>query len=204
MPRIMAAKAAGRGPVISSYVVSLFDSQDTEFDVNDDGASWDGLAALAVDRNPTVPKQAIGTVPADDFQRIVVPYWPWNTIEYVATPGSERLRVDPTSDLPLIRSGYTRANRLIVHPTEGDWDRWVSEWLEKRAPATNASLDSYDGFGYVINVSQDPTRAPYAGLEELYFPNDSAWRAWAHSDDLLDDAFGSSQTYLTHTEFIGI
>ena len=65
-----------------------------------------------------------------------------------------------------------------------------------------------NGFRYVVGLSLEPDSAPYAGMEELYFHDESAWRRFqevVQSDEMsrwiVDEG---PQMFFSDTEFVAI
>ena len=42
-------------------------------------------------------------------------------------------------------------------------------------------MDDAGGFGYAVSHSINPVEEPYAGLAELYFPDESGWERYKSS-----------------------
>lgn len=205
MPRIIANNESGKGPEISRYTISLFDKP-----TGTDSAStpWDGIAALCVEEELPKPKEPRGINPTDSFEERVIPFRQWQTKEYIVDDPSNKLPITPlrlNRPLPCTRSGYLRVNRLIPLNPDADWTMLEKYWLDVRAPRLRNILKDANAFGFVINISLHPADAPYAGLEEYYFSDDSNWHA---SQSLVNfeenEFFGASEIFTTHTEFVGI
>lgn len=184
MPNVIArnaqAKADGR-PFAHHYVATLYDEQPDG--AADDGGRmvWDGCAQLWYDEAPPWPERASGVVPADTFQQKVEPYWPWATREYVAVDGA--LPLEPNTlnpPFPCTRSGFVKQVSLVPLRAGVSMQALVDHWLDVHLPNVVETMVKAGGFRYVVNLSTDMARAPYAGMPELYFPDRESQRAfWA-------------------------
>ena len=50
-------------------------------------------------------------------------------------------------------------------------EKLVDHWLDVHLPNVVETLRKVGGFRYVVNLSVDRDRAPYAGMPELWFPD---------------------------------
>lgn len=167
-------RSAGRGrDSASRYIAQLFTSS------NRDQLSWDGLAQLWF-KEPQKPAPISPDFrPSDTFQEKAAPYFSWALREYVVMDGSDLLSTEPLTlneAYPMTRSGYHRVNYLVPAQEGVDYDRFYAHWLDVHVPNIRSWMEASGGFRYVVNHSIFPEQAPYAGMAELYFPDESAWR----------------------------
>jgi hypothetical protein len=176
MPGVIAAqdrnRAAGR-PHATHYVATLFEPD------GDTPQAWDGVAHLWYDAPLPMPAQARGTDPTDTFQEKVEPYWPWATNEWVVIDGKLPLEV-PTlnAPFPCTRSGFLKQVSLVAAKPGADVAAMFDHWLDVHAPNVRETMAGVGGLRYVVSLSIDPERAPYAGTAELYFPDRAAQAAF--------------------------
>ncbi len=201
------AKTEGR-PFANHYVATLFDEQ-IDGALADGRPVWDGVAQLWYAEPPSWPKQASGVEPTDTFQEKAEPYWPWATREYVAVDGALPLEV-PTlnAPFPCTRSGFVKQVSLVPLLAGVSMEALVDHWLDVHLPNVVETLRKVGGFRYVVNLSMDMARAPYAGMPELWFPDRAAQQAfWA---ELKPDGFGEfvdaerTVRFVCGTEMAGI
>ena len=205
MPRVIArneaSEAAGEAH-FSRYLVTLFDAQTDERNV------WDGVAQLWLDEPMARPAHASGTVPADSFHEKAEPYWPWATEEWVFVDGL--LPVEPLTldaPYPCSRSGFVKQTSLVAARQEVDIDAMFSHWLEVHAPNVVRCMEEVGGIRYMVSLSTDLAHAPYAGMAELYFPDELARQAFW--DIIEPDGFQdyadpeTTRRFVASTEFIG-
>jgi hypothetical protein len=154
----------------SRYIATLFEA-------NKKGIHpVDGMAQLWWDaplRMPTVPH---GLTPTDTFQEKAEPYVPWATTEYVVIDGE--LSVAPltlNAPFPSTRSGFYKKSFLVPAKAGVDYDKFFEHWLNVHAPNVRGVMEQVGGFRYCVSLSINPESEPYAGLAELYFPDESNW-----------------------------
>jgi hypothetical protein len=160
-------KAAGKLHALK-YIATLFDP--------DERHPWDGMAQLWWDRKLPRPKVATGTTPSDTFQQKAEPYVPWPTIEYVVIPGS--IPAEPNSfntPYPATRSGFVKIVYFVKAKPGADHAALYAHWLDVHAPNVERTLEKVGGLRYVISHSLEPTLEEYAGMAEIYVPDDGAW-----------------------------
>ena len=191
-------QASAGKPAASRYLATVFD---------DNPDRWDGVAQLWFEQALPRPDEPFGTRPTDSFQERAEPYSPWATREYVVIPGE--LPVTPLTlnePFPTSRSGFLKITYLVRPRADVDLNALYDHWLDIHLPAVVEAMQSTGGFRYVVSHSLDPHDAPYAGMAELYFPDEAAWQAFAGK--LTDDGIGAYienlELYTSHTEFIGI
>lgn len=176
MPGVIASqdKAAAEGrPHARRYHATLFDP------AADGTSPWDGVAALWFDKPLPRPSAPFGEPPRDSFQERAAPYEPWATVEYVIADGTDRLPVIPltlNAPFPTTRTGFFKVTFLVASQRQADPVDLAGHWLNVHAPAVAAALNEAGGFRYVVSMSLDPAREPYAGMAELYFPDAEAWQ----------------------------
>ena len=206
------SQAAGL-PFAKHYVATLYDEQpDGALDQSGgDGGRpvWDGCAQLWFGEPPPWPKQASGVVPTDTFQEKVEPYGPWATQEYVAVDGALPLEL-PTLNppFPCTRSGFVKQVSLVPLRAGVSMEALVDHWLDVHLPNVVETLQKVGGFRYVVNLSTDMERAPYAGMPELYFPDLTAQQAFWQ--EIKPDGFGEyadadrTVRFRCGTEMVGV
>jgi hypothetical protein len=164
-------EAAGK-PHARRYIATLFDA-------NADGEHpWDGVAQLWWDKATPSPKEAHGTTPTDSFQERAEPYVPWATTEYVVIDGSDQLVAEPLTlnePYPCTRSGFLKLTYLVKANEGADFASFFEHWLGVHLPNVQQTMEQVGGFRYVISHSIDPESEPYAGMAELYFPDETGW-----------------------------
>lgn len=197
-------EAAGRSHA-RRYIATLFDA-------NAEGAHpWDGVAQLWWDEALPRPNVPHGTTPSDTFQQKAEPYGPWATIEYVVIDGSEDLAVEPltlNAPYPCTRSGFFKVTYLVKAKESTEFEPFFEHWLRVHVPNVKSTMQQVDGFRYVVSHSIDPESEPYAGMAELYFPDESGWSHYREtiSPDGMEqwvDADGTLMLRAT-TEMIGL
>lgn len=205
MPSVIARNEANRtteDPAASHYVASLFQAEDA-------AQGWDGVAQLWYDAPLPYPTQASGVVPADTFHEKVEPYWPWNTHEWVVLDGALPLEV-PTlnAPFPCTRSGFLKQISLVAAKPGVDVGAMFDHWLDVHIPNVRETMRKVGGFRYVVSLSTDLDRAPYAGMAELYFPDLHAQAAFwdAIESDGFEAWADASATVRVRcdTEMVGI
>ncbi len=201
------AKAVGNLHA-SRYVATLFDEQ-PDGPMDGGHPAWDGVAQLWYSAPLPHPERASGDPPRDTFQEKAQPYWPWATREYVAVDGALPLQV-PTLNrpFPCTRSGFVKQVSLVPLREGVSMEALVDHWLDVHLPNVVETLRKVGGFRYVVNLSLEPARAPYAGMPELYFPSLAVQQAfWA---ELKPDGFQSfadaerTLRFRCGTEMVGI
>ncbi len=151
----------------------------TLFEPNQRGEHpWDGIAQLWWDKPLPRPREPHGTQPSDTFQQKAEPYLPWATTEYVVMDPSDHRAVEPltlNAPFPCTRSGFLKVSFLVKAKSGTDFDRFYDHWLRVHVPNVASTMNTVEGFGYVVSHSIEPQAEPYAGLAELYFDDDSGW-----------------------------
>lgn len=175
MPIVIANQhkyAAQNRPHARRYLATLFHA------MPDGTHPWDGVAQLWWDRAFPKPAAPFGITPTDTFQQKAEPYWPWATTEYVAVDGGDALPAAPltlNAPYPSTRSGFCKITYLVRARPDTDFAAFFQHWLNVHRPNVVKTLADVGGFRYVISHSIDPQNEPYAGMAEIYFPNDAAW-----------------------------
>lgn len=206
MPGVIARneqnKAAGN-PHAAHYVATLFDP--------DGGApqAWDGIAQLWYAEALARPAQASGIEPYDTFQQKVEPYWPWATREWVVVDGKLPLQPNTlNAPFPCTRSGFCKQTSLVTIKPGVDTQAFFDHWLDVHLPNVRDTMVKVGGFRYVVSLSIDMEHAPYAGIPELYFPNDDAKNAFwdALEPDGFHDMVDRDKTlrFYSGTEMVGV
>lgn len=178
MPAVIEGQksAASRGrPAASRYIAQLFNTP------SDERAEWDGMAQLWFEQPQPPIENLAGVNPTDTFQEKAEPYFNWATREYVVMDGSERLSTAPLTlnePYPATRSGFFRVNFLVAVKPETDFGELYDHWLNVHVPNVEGVMNKVGGFRYVVSHSIYPDRAPYAGMAELYFDEESQWHEW--------------------------
>lgn len=206
MPLVIAGQersaAAGRAHA-RRYLATLFDPD------RDGRHVWDGLAQLWWD--DALPAQLHGVTPTDTFQQKAEPYRAWATREYVVIDGSDRLPVIANTlnaPFPCTRSGFVKVTFLVGARADADHEAFFAHWLATHVPNVADVMARVGGFRYVVSHSVDPAQAPYAGMAELYFPEEDAFSAFRQTitpDGM--EAFsepGGTVVLRAHTEMIGL
>lgn len=160
-------------PAARKYIATLFDAHPKY------GHTWDGMAQLWFDEPLPAPGEPYGTEPKDSFQQKAQPYVPWATREYVIMePG---LAVEPltlNAPFPTTRSGFYKVSFLVKSSPGADHDALFAHWLDVHVPNVCSVMDEVGGFGYAVSHSISPGEEPYAGLAELYFPDEGGWERY--------------------------
>ncbi len=172
---------------------------------------WDGIAQLWWDRALPKPATAFGTTPTDSFQQKAEPYVGWATTEYVVLDGGERLSSAPLTlndPYPSTRSGFCKITYLVTAKHDTEYDAFFEHWLMVHAPNVAQTMAAVGGFHYVVSHSIDPHDEPYAGMAELYFPNEKAWLRFSKqlTSDGIERWLDIDKTLIlvSDTEMIGI
>lgn len=172
---------------------------------------WDGVAQLWWDQALPDPDEPHGTEPTDTFQQKAEPYSPWATTEYVVLDDGGRLASEPNNlgaPWPATRSGFFKINILVAAKAGTDFDALGKHWLQEHAGNVTRTLGDVGGFRYVINLSRDPARAPYAGLAELYFDSAEGWAGFLKQSkpDGFETFMDMDRTVIqaAETEMVGI
>ncbi|MFL2541953.1 MAG: EthD domain-containing protein [Candidatus Latescibacterota bacterium] len=190
-------------PSADHYVATLFDPRKgLEHD-------WDGVAQLWYDAPLRRPAQASGVEPYDTFQQVVEPYWPWATQEYVVLDGGLPLKPLTLNDpFPCTRSGFFKLTFLIALKKGVDRQALFDHWIDVHVPNVRDLMGKIGGFRYVVSHSLEPDTEPYAGMAELYFPDESGWNAYRaeFEPDGFSDFIDAEATLRFHsgTEMVGI
>lgn len=185
----------------------------TPFKAAEDGNHfWDGIAQMFLAEPLATPPEGFGVKPMDSFHQHVQPYFGWATREYIFLHGDERLPITPltlNAPFPTTRSGFFKVTRLCGRDNGVNDTSFHTRWLQKHAPHVVDVMRAVGGFRYVVGLSLEPDHAPYLGMEELYFPDSSAWQRylkimqakstteWVNDEDLCT-------TFYADTEFVAI
>ena len=140
---------------------------------------WDGMAQLWFNEPLPIPDEPYGRPPRDTFQQKTEPYLPWTTTEYVVMDGA--LPVEPltlNAPFPCTRSGFFKVSFLVPAKPDTDYDAFFSHWLTVHVPNVRSVMEQVGGFRYVVSHSVAPATQPFAGLAELYFPDESGWQGY--------------------------
>lgn len=208
MPGVIAAQArqAEKGRLHARrYQATLFDPDHHGLQ------PWDGVAQLWFDEEPPAPSEPHGTIPADSFQERAQPYVPWATTEYVVIDGGDRLAVQPltlNAPFPSTRSGFFKVSFLVRTRPGIDHGELFRHWLDVHAPNVRNVMEQVGGFGYIVNHSVRPDVEPFAGMAELYFPDEAGWaefRATIKPDGMERWTDGAAtEVVRSGTEMVGI
>lgn len=172
---------------------------------------WDGMAQLWFDEALPKPDTPHGTEPVDSFQQKAQPYMPWATTEYVIMDGSDQLASEPltlNAPYPFTRSGFYKVTFLLGTKPGADHGALFDHWLSTHAPNVAATMNKVGGFRYVVSQSISPGEEQFAGMAELYFPDEAGWaefRSTIAADGMqqwTDPA--STLTLRSSTEMVGI
>ena len=197
-------KAAGKAHAWR-YIATLFDADASG------QHPWDGVAQLWWDFALGRPKRPLGTAPKDTFQQKAEPHTSWATTEYVVIDGSAQLAAEPLTlnpPYPTTRSGFHKQTMLVKARDGVDFEAFFAHWLDVHVPNVRETMLCAGGFGYVVSLSIDPAIEPYAGMAELYFPDDAGWSRFR--EEARPDGFeqwidpDGSLALPTSTEMIGI
>ena len=187
------------------YITTLYDADKAG------KHTWDGVAQLWWDRALPVPDVPFGTEPTDTFQQKAETYVPWATTEYVIMDGTEQLSTAPltlNAPYPMTRSGFYKVTFLVGTKAGADHPALYEHWLAKHVPNVRAVMESVGGYRYVVSQSINPENEPYAGMAELYFPNEDGWRAYLNeiTADGMEQWVSDENTIVlkAHTEMVGI
>ncbi len=192
-------QASAGKPAARRYLATVFDPTP--------GGNWDGVAQLWFDEPLPRPKEPHGTHPADSFQERAEPYVPWATAEHVVLDGALPVRpLTLNPPFPTTRSGFFKLTSLVTTKPGVDHQAMCDQWLEVHAPAAAAIITRHGGFRYVVSLSTDPANELYAGMAELYFPNEASWQACAAelTPDGMDAFIERTDFYTAGTEMVGI
>ncbi len=185
----------------------------TPFHAAQDGThGWDGMAQMFLAKPLATPAQGFGAKPVDSFQEHAQPYFGWATKEYVFLQGDEFLPVHPltlNAPFPTTRSGFFKVTRFVeAKNNAAEGDQLHGYWRQEHAVQVVEAMRAVGGFRYVVGLSQELQNVPYAGMEELYFPDVSAWQQYLEimqandmSKWMLEEAV---QTFYADTEFVAI
>ena len=208
MPAVIAAQKTASERVRASasrYIAQLFNTP------SDERARWDGMAQLWFEQPQPPSENLAGVNPTDTIQVKAEPYSGWATREYVVVNGSDRLSTaaltlnDP---YPSTRSSFYRINYLVAVRPDTDYDVFYDHWLHVHVPNIEGVMHQVGGFRYVVSHSIYPERAPYAGMAEIYFDNESQWHEWRQTiqADGMEKWMNGSNTLIMNggTEMIGI
>jgi len=172
---------------------------------------WDGMAQLWFGEAPPQPAQAHGTEPVDSFQQRAEPYVPWVTREYVIIDGVTQLPFEPLTlnpPFPTTRSGFHKVSFLVKARPGTDFEAFYHHWLSTHVPNVASVMNKVGGFGYVVSHSINPETEAYAGLAELYFPDEAGWAEYQNivTPDGLEQWVDPEGTVALRstTELIGI
>lgn len=208
MPPVIKAmgwlKQQGR-PAANRYLVTLYNAnRKNEY-------PWDGMAQLWWDTPQPMPEEPFGVKPTDTFQQKIEPYVPWASTEYVIMDGSENLKFQPNTlndPYPCTRSGFFKISFLVGAKKGTDFDKFFSHWLSVHVPNVRSVMEQVGGFRYTVSHSIDPLAEPYAGLAELYFPDESGWTKYVETikaDGMEEWVDGQNMLVLSgQTEMIGV
>ncbi len=79
-----------------------------------------------------------------------------------------------------MRSGFVKQVSLVPLRAGVSMEKLVDHWLDVHLPNVVETMVKAGGFRYVVNLSTDLGRAPYAGMPELWFPDRESQSAfWA-------------------------
>ena len=200
MPKIMQIKAAGKGPDIRRYLVSLFDEPRS----NANTSAFDGVAMLTVGQQPRIPTEAFGTHPTDEFQKIVEPYWPWHTREqaYIRPPEEP---APHTEQVPRIQSKSIRVYRFLKATEFACPEDFMQYYQEQRAPDVMEKLQTCGATSYIASISDNSTKNPFNAVEEYCFEELQHWEAFlAKYGDSSVPRLSNIETAVSRTQFVGI
>ena len=185
------------------YIVTLFGA-------NTAGEHpWDGMAQLWFKEPLPVPDKPYGRPPRDTFQQKTEPYLPWTTTEYVVMDGA--LPAEPLTlndPFPSTRSGFFKVSFLVAAKLGTDYDAFFAHWLTKHVPNVRSVMEQVGGFRYVVSHSVAPAAERYAGLAELYFPDESGWQGYRQTvkadgmEEWVD--MERMKIFRSNTEMVGI
>lgn len=165
------AREQGR-PHAWRYIATLFDPLEGSY-------PWDGMAQLWWDSPPPAPTEPHGTKPADTFQQKAAPYVPWATREHVLVDGE--LPVEPLTlndPFPCTRSGFYKVIFLLPKKSGVIYEEFLECWRSIHVPVVLSAMQQSGGFRYCFSESLDSDNAPWAGMAELFFPDQSAARTF--------------------------
>lgn len=206
MPAVIRGQesSAGKGRRhASKYIATLFDARQAS------DSPWDGMAQLWWDAPLPMPEVPHGTTPTDTFQEKCEPYLPWNTTEYLVMDG--QLPVQPLTlndPFPCTRSGFYKRSFLVKAKQGTDYEKFFAHWLAVHVPNVRSTMVQVGGFRYCVSHSINPDLEPFAGLAELYFPDESGWKAYQEviqPDGMEEWVDGSGLLLMSSgTEMVGI
>jgi hypothetical protein len=197
-----AAASKGRRHA-NKYVATLFNPDHRgEF-------PWDGMAQLWWDAPLPMPKVPHGTTPTDTFQEKSETYVPWNTVETVVMDGNLPAQPLTLNDpFPFTRSGFCKKSFLVKAKQGVDFESFFAHWLNVHVPNVRTTMIAAGGFRYCVSLSISPDKESYAGLAELYVPNESGWAAYKElikPDGMEEWVDGQGTLVLTSgTEMVGL
>ena len=118
----------------------------------------------------------------------------------------EPLTLNPP--FPGTRSGFFQVTFLVAARPGTDHGQLYTHWLDVHAPNVAAVMARVGGFGYIVNHSRHREAEPWAGMAELYFPDEAGWaefRATIRPDGMERWIDASATVVLrSSTEMIGI
>jgi hypothetical protein len=184
----------------------------TPFKAAEDGSHlWDGIAQMFLAEPLATPPEGFGAKPKDSFHEHVQPYFGWATREYIFLQGDELLPVTPltlNAPFPTSRSGFFKVTRFVEANNDIDDTSLHNCWLQEHAPNVVDAMSTVGGFRYVVGLSLETQHAPYLGMEELYFPDSSAWQRFLKifqtnntPEWIVDEGVW---TFYADTEFVAI
>ncbi len=197
------AQAASGRNAARRYIATLFDAD------RRGEHPWDGMAALWFDKPFRKPDTPYGTEPTDTFQQKAEPYVPWATTEYVILDPSLWLPAEPltlNAPFPITRSGFYKVSFLIEAKPGTDFDALFAHWLNVHVPNVKGTMEKAGGFGYAVSLSLKPETERYAGLAEVWYADESGWRAYrdALEPDGIEAWVERALVLKSHTEMVGI
>ena len=208
MPPVIAAmhSQAEQGRLAANrYIVTLYDAN------RKNEHPWDGMAQLWWDMPLPMSKEPFGITPTDTFQQKTEPYLPWASTEYVLMDGSENLQYEPNTlndPFPCTRSGFYKISFLVPAKEGTDFDKFFAHWLNVHVPNVRSVMEQVGGFRYTVSHSINPEAEPYAGLAELYFPDETGWTRYMETikADGMEEWVDGKQTLVLggNTEMIGL
>ncbi len=203
MPAVIDRLHASADGDPARYVATLFDPNPRGEYV------WDGVAQIWPPTAPPRPDAPHGEPPQDSFQQKARPYVPWITREFVVTDGSDRLPVEPltlNAPFPTTRSGFYKVVFFVKATENADYDAFFQHWLSVHAVNVRTLMEQTGGFHYMISHSTEPRVEPYAGMAELYFPDEAHWLTFKEQlePDGMEKWVDSMHILRARTEMIGV